>query len=211
MSKSVRNVEVHPTWVKAKKEIVEAGLLGKISHVELCCYYHMKAKGNPSVQAVPDFFDYDLWTGPAPLRPYTKLPHRGWWRAFMEYSNGIMGDMCVHMLDTARWMLDLGWPKRVSSTGGIYVQKEDASNTADTQTAIFEFDDLNCVWQHRSWGTPPDPDYPWAFFIYGEKGTLKGSVHRYDFIPRDKQADRIHMPVQYEREKFPEDLNRKGN
>ena len=35
----------------------------------------------------------------------------------MEYSNGIVGDMCVHMFDMVRWMLDLGWPRRISSSG----------------------------------------------------------------------------------------------
>jgi predicted dehydrogenase len=75
----------------------------------------------------------------------------------MEYGNGIMGDMCVHMFDTARWMLNLDWPKRITSEGGIYVQKEGKSNIADTQTATFEYDNFNCVWQHRTWGTPPDP------------------------------------------------------
>jgi predicted dehydrogenase len=123
----------------------------------------------------------------------------------MEYGNGIMGDMCVHMLDTVRWMLKLGWPKRITSTGGIYVQKEGKSNIADTQTAIFEYDGLNCVWQHRTWGTPADPDYPWAFVIYGEKGTLKGSTMRYDFIPHG-DGEKIHKDVIYEKEKYPEDL-----
>ena len=198
-----------PHLVDAKKKIVDPGLLGKVSHVEMCCYYHMKAKGNPTLQPIPDFLDYEMWTGPAPMRPFDGIPHRRWWRAFMEYGNGIMGDMCVHMLDTVRWMLNLGWPKSINSTGGIYVQKEDKSNIPDTQTAIFEFGELNCVWQHRSWGTPPDPDYPWAFFIYGDKGTLKGSVHRYDFIPRDKKAEIIHQDVVYEREKFPEDTTEK--
>ncbi len=65
-------------------------------------------------QPVPDYLDYEMWTGPAPLRPYDGLPHKRWWRTFTEYGNGIMGDMCVHMLDMVRWMLDLGWPKRVT-------------------------------------------------------------------------------------------------
>ncbi|WP_343704401.1 Gfo/Idh/MocA family oxidoreductase [Chitinophaga sp.] len=195
-----------PHLIDAKKNIVDAGLLGKVSHVELCCYYHMRANGNPPVQAVPDFLDYEMWTGPAPLRPYDGLPHTRWWRTFNEYGNGIMGDMCVHMLDTARWMLQLGWPKRISSTGGIYVQKEGKSNIADTQTAIFEYDDLNCVWQHRTWGTPVDPDYPWALKIFGDKGTLMASTMRYDFVPQGK-GEKIHKDVVYEKEKYPEDVN----
>ncbi|WP_215224118.1 Gfo/Idh/MocA family oxidoreductase [Echinicola shivajiensis] len=197
-----------PHLIEAKKQIVDKGLLGKISHVEMCCYYHMRANGNPEIKPVPEFLDYELWTGPAPLRPYDDIPHRRWWRTFMEYGNGIMGDMCVHMLDTVRWMLDLGWPTKISSTGGIYVQKEGKSNITDTQSAIFEYDELNCVWQHRSWGTPADPDYPWSFKLYGEKGTLSASVSRYDFVPQGK-GETIHGDVVYEKEKYPEDLKEK--
>jgi predicted dehydrogenase len=194
-----------PHLINAKKNIVDAGLLGKISHVEMCCYFHMRNNGNPAVEPVPDFFDYDMWTGPAPLRPYDGLPHIRWWRTFMEYGNGIMGDMCVHMFDAVRWMLNLGWPKRISSTGGIYVDKTGKSNIADTQIAVFEYDDLNCVWQHRSWGTPADPEYPWSFKLFGEKGMLFGSTMKYDFFP-EGNGEKIHQDVVYEKEKYPEDL-----
>lgn len=194
-----------PHLIDARKNIVEAGLLGKVSHVEMCCYYHMRNNANPPLEPVPAFLDYEMWAGPAPLRPYDGLPHIRWWRAFMEYGNGITGDMCVHMLDSVRWMLGLGWPRKITSTGGIYVDKSGKSNISDTQTAIFEYEGLNCVWQHRTWGTPADPDYPWAFFLYGEKGTLKASTMQYDFIPAG-DGDKIHKDVVYEKEKYPEDL-----
>jgi len=195
-----------PHLVEAKKKIIESGMLGKIGHVEVCCYFHMRANGNPPVTSPPDFLDYEMWTGPAALRPYDGLPHVRWWRTFMEYGNGIMGDMCVHMLDTVRWMLDLKWPTRITSSGGILVQKEGKSNIADTQVANFEYPGgLNVVWQHRSWGTPPDPDYPWALFIYGEKGTLKASTMSYDFIPQG-EGQKIHGECVFEREKYPEDV-----
>ena len=193
-----------PHLIDAKKNIVDAGLLGKVSHVEMCCYYHMRNNGNPAVQPVPDFLDYEMWTGPAPMRPYDGLPHIRWWRTFNEYGNGIVGDMCVHMFDTVRWMLNLGWPKRVSSTGGIYVQKEGKSNISDTQSALFEYDELNCVWTHRSWGTPADPAYPWSFKLYGDKGTLAGSTMAYDFTPVG-DGQKIHKDVVFEKEKYPED------
>ena len=199
-----------PHLMEAKKNIVDAGLLGKVSHAEMCCYYHMRANRAPEIEPVPEFFDYEMWAGPAPLRPFDGLPHRSWWRALMEYSNGIMGDMCIHMFDTVRWMLDLGWPKQITSTGGIYVQKESKATTPDTQTAIFEYDELQCVWQHRSWGTPADPEYPWCFKIYGEKGTLAGSVHKFDFYPQG-DGEPIHQDVLYEREQYPEDLTEKNN
>ena len=198
-----------PHWIAAKQQVVDAGLLGRVGLVEMCCYYPMRMNGRQPQKSVPDFLDYEMWTGPAPLRSYETLPHRGWWRAFMEYGNGIVGDMCVHMFDGARWLLDLGWPKRISSSGGIFVQKESESNIADTQTAIFEFEGFNAVWQHRTWGSAPDPDYPWALIIHGEKGTLKLSTMRGDFIPKGGNSKPIHFDCIYEREEYPEDLKEK--
>jgi predicted dehydrogenase len=194
-----------PHLVEAKQKIVDAGLLGNVHYAEMCCYYHMHSDANPPLQPIPSFLNYDMWTGPAPLRPYDGLPHRGWWRAFMEYGNGIMGDMCIHMFDAVRWMLDLGWPKSITSTGGIFVDKKGKSNTADTQTAIFAYDDMNCVWQHRTWGTPADPAYPWAFKIYGDKGTLSCDVWKYDFVP-EGSGSKLHGDLLWEKEKYPEDL-----
>ncbi|WP_333802148.1 Gfo/Idh/MocA family protein, partial [Sphingobacterium multivorum] len=191
--------------IDAKKRVVDSGLLGKVSHVEMCCYYHMRRNGNPPTQQVPEFLDYELWTGPAPLRAYDGLPHGSWWRTFMAYGNGITGDMGMHMFDTVRWLLQLKWPKSVSAKGGIYVQKEGKSTIADTQTALFEYEDLNCVWQHRTWGAATDPEYPWAFVIYGDKGTLKGSVMKYEFIPIG-EGETIRKDVILEKETFPKDL-----
>ena len=198
-----------PHLVEAKREIVDGGMLGKVGQVDMCCYFHMRANGDPPPAPVPDFFDYEMWTGPAPMRQFDVLPHVRWWRTFMEYGNGIVGDMCIHMFDTARWMLNLGWPKRVSSCGGIFVQTGGKSDITDTQTATFEYDDLNLTWQHRTWGEPPDPKYPWALILYGDKGTLKASTMSYDFIPADGKGKPIHKDVVYEREQYPEDLKEK--
>ena len=139
-----------PHLMEAKETIVDAGLLGEIAHAEVCCYYHMRNRSNPSDSQSPSNLDYNMWTGPAPMRPYNELCHPRGWRAFMEYSNGIVGDMCVHMLDTVRWMLGLGWPTSIVSQGGVLIDKKAKANTTDTQTACFDFNDLQVVWQHRA-------------------------------------------------------------
>jgi predicted dehydrogenase len=198
-----------PHLIEARDKVIKPGRLGKIAYAEICCYYHMRARGNPPDTAPPEHLDYDMWTGPAPMRPYNSLVHPRRWRAFMEYSNGIIGDMCVHMLDMVRWMLDLGWPKRISSSGGILVDKQSKANISDTQTATFDFGDIPVIWTHRTWGHAADPDYPWAAFIYGDKGTLKADVHKYDFIPRGKDKP-AHGEALYEYDKFPEDKTEKG-
>jgi hypothetical protein len=109
------------------------------------------------------------------------------------------------MLDTVRWMLNLGWPKRISSSGGILVQTEALANTPDTQNATFEFDDLNVLWSHRSWGTAPDPEYSWGATIYGDKGTLKLSILKYDFLPHGK-GEKLHGEALTEFDKYPDDV-----
>src|SRR5438270_6015361 len=193
-----------PHLVEARDSVLKQGLLGKIALVEIYCYYHMRAGENPPDTAPPEYLDYEMWTGPAPMRPYNKLVHPRSWRAFLEYGNGIVGDMCIHMLDMVRWMLGLGWPKRIGSTGGILVEKDSKANITDTQTATFDFGDLNIVWQHRTWGETPDPKYPWGATIYGDKGTLKASVMGYDFIPFGG-GETIHKEVKYELKEYPED------
>jgi len=126
----------------------------------------------------------------------------------MEYGNGIVGDMCVHMLDMTRWMLGLGWPTKIDSSGGIFVDKKSKANISDTQTATFEFKDLRVVWQHRSWGDAPDPKYPWGATFYGDKGTLKASVFGYDFMPASG-GQPVHKDVTYELDQYPEDKTEK--
>jgi predicted dehydrogenase len=197
-----------PHLVEARNDIIKAGKLGNVALVEIYCYYHMRARENPPDTAAPDYLDYEMWTGPAPMRPYNSLVHPRRWRAFMEYGNGIVGDMCIHMLDMVRWMLDLGWPKQISSTGGILVQKDSKANISDTQTATFDFGDTKVVWQHRTWGPPVDPKYPWGATLYGDKGTLKASVMSYDFTPNG-QGEAIHRDHLSELDKYPEDRTEK--
>ena len=198
-----------PHLVHARDRILREGKLGTIGLVEIYCYYHMRARENPPDQSPPAHLDYEMWTGPAPMRPYNSLVHPRRWRAFMEYGNGIVGDMCVHMLDMVRWMLDLGMPTRVSSSGGILIDKASKANITDTQTATFDYPDLKVVWTHRSYGDAPDPKYPWGATFYGDKGTLKASVMSYDFTPRAKGESPIHEDVVYELEEFPEDKTEK--
>ena len=103
-----------PHLIEARDRYLRAGKLGRIGLVEICCYYHMRNPSNPPDCKPPETLDYEMWTGPAPMRPYNPIVHPVGWRMFYEYGNGIVGDMCVHLLDCVRWMLGLGWPGKVS-------------------------------------------------------------------------------------------------
>ncbi|MBS1855368.1 MAG: Gfo/Idh/MocA family oxidoreductase [Acidobacteria bacterium] len=191
-----------PHLIEAR-EIVREGRLGTIGHVEIYSY----GGGRPSMAPpapVPEGLDWDFWTGPAPLMPYSPEIQRNW-RQFMAYGNGTIGDMGIHMFDMVRWFMGLGWPKRVSSFGGLRVLKGGKNDIPDTQTAMFDFDDVTVVWQHRRFGAAPDPAYTWGATLYGDKATLKAGVMGYDFIPMGRGAQPIHKDVTYELEQYPED------
>src|SRR5438067_8905632 len=198
-----------PHIVEARDTILKEEKLGKIGLVEIYCYYHMRARENPPDTKPPENLDWEMWTGPAPMRPYNKLAHPRGWRAFMEYGNGIVGDMCIHMLDMVRWMLGLGWPRRIDSTGGILVDKKSKANISDTQSATFDFGDLQVVWQHRTWGQANDPEYPWGATLYGDKGTLKVDVHKYAFTPLGQDRPTHQGKALFEYDKYPEDRTEK--
>ena len=169
--------------VNRAKEFLQSGALGTIGQVKTCCYYTMRATANPPDSPAPPTLDWDLWCGPAPLLPHNTVYHPRQWRAFNEFSNGIVGDMFVHMLDTARYLMGFGWPRRVTSTGGIYVQKSAKANVPDTQTIDLDYGAFNLTWDHRTYGAPDDPEFPWAVEFYGDKGVLKLDVDKWAFTP----------------------------
>jgi predicted dehydrogenase len=191
-----------PHLIEAR-DIIKEGKLGTVGLVEIYSY----GGGRPTQAEpapVPDTLDWNFWCGPAPMMTYSPEIQRNW-RAFMEYGNGTIGDMGIHMFDMVRWFMDLGWPERISSSGGIRVLKGGKSNIADAQTAMFEYKNLTVVWQHRRFGPSADPNYPWGATLYGEKGTLKAGVMSYDFIPAGRGAQPVHKDVTYELEQYPED------
>ena len=200
-----------PHLIEARDRIVREGKLGKIGLVEIYCYYHMRSGSTAPDTAPPENLDYDFWTGPAPMRPYNPIVHPRGWRAFMEYGNGIVGDMCVHMLDMVRWMLGLGWPASIASAGGILIDKKSRANITDTQEATFDYGDLKIIWQHRSWGSAPDPKDQWGATFYGDKGTLKANVNYYDYTPNGGGSGNkpVHVDVKLELDEYPEDRTEK--
>jgi predicted dehydrogenase len=110
-----------------------------------------------------------------------------------------------------RYFLELGWPRTISATGGILMRdKNSGANTPDTQTAIFDFDNVKVVWNQKNWGASPEPDpkYGWGATLYGDKGTLKISVYSYDFTPNES-GNAVHGDFLDEKQKYPQDEQHK--
>ena len=197
-----------PHLLEARDRYLLSGVMGKIGYIDIHSYYGSHRGFKPAGQ-VPSQMDWEQYVGPANWVNYHPDIHPRSWRHRREFSNGQTGDLCVHFFDLIRYFMGLGWPKRIASTGGSYMRPEGTNvNVHDTQNTLFEYDDLQVVWTQKNWGTSPDKDYPWGATIYGEKGTLKLSVWRYDYIPKNG-GEVIRRDCVEEREAYPEDLAHK--
>ena len=179
----------NPCYAEARDKYLRSGRLGNIGLVE--AYSYLPGRPTEVVRRTPPpaHLDYELWTGPAPLRPYQPVIESLGWRAFMEYGNGQIGDLGVHIVDYVRWMLGLSWPQSIQSTGGIYVDRESSANISDTQRSVLHYPNLDVSWEHRTWGTSPIPPRHWtdqwgARFMW-KNGTLNVSMLGYDYTPAD--------------------------
>lgn len=192
-----------PHLLEARDRFIKTGKLGKIGHVGVHSYMGASRPAPPGEPA-PDFIDWDMYVGPAPWREYSSQLHPRRWRLCPEFSNGQTGDLCVHFFDLVRYFLELEWPRSVAATGGIYM-RDDKSGLHDTQTALFDYPEMKVVWTQRNWGENPEPDHNWGAILYGDKGTLKLSVRRYDFIPKGK-GEPIRVDYVDESADYPEDV-----
>ncbi|MEO6002042.1 MAG: Gfo/Idh/MocA family oxidoreductase [Opitutus sp.] len=174
---------------EARDKYLRSGKIGQVGLIETYSYLHGRPNEVVHEGLPPAHLNYELWTGPAPMRPFNSILESKTWRAFMEYGNGQIGDLGVHMFDCVRWMMDLGWPTTISSTGGIYVDKQASSNISDTQRSVFRYTDLDVSWEHRTWGVAPIPQRDWtdiwgARFV-GTKGILTINLLGYEYTPAD--------------------------
>ncbi len=173
-----------------RKKYLDTGRLGKIAKVQTLYYGGGWRRKKWVETAVPEFLDFDTWTGPAPKLPYLIGDNSTNWRPFMEYGNGTIGDMAVHIFDRARFLLDLGWPEAVYATGGIYVHKDATPNIADTQKAIFQYPDIEVSWEFQDWGKSPIEAQhwtdQWGIWIHGSEGSLYITHLKYIFYPKGK-------------------------
>lgn len=153
-------------------EFIRSGKLGKVPMAKTWIGGARKSIGHKTDGPVPTGVDYDLWTGPAPLRPFNPNRFHYEWHWNWDLGTGEIGNNGVHGLDACRWLLDLDAPTRITSGGGKLFYDDDRQ-TPDTQVVSFDFPGATVVWEHRIWAPKPTGDYEsFGIALYGEKGTL---------------------------------------
>lgn len=124
--------------MEAIKKIREEQLLGDVYLSRGLCFKWRDTIGHTPVSPVPQGVDYNLWTGPAPLQPFTKNHFHYNWHWFWNYGNGDLGNQGIHQLDVARWGLGLGFPDKITAMGG-HVMFDDDQETPNILNCTFEY------------------------------------------------------------------------
>ena len=121
---------------------LQDGLLGDVYLSRGLCYKWRDTIGRASEEPAPAGVHYDLWTGPAPLKPFTKNRFHYNWHWIWDTGNGDIGNQGIHEMDIARWGLGVKFPNRVSAVGGHFMFDDD-QETPNTLTCAFQFDQPN--------------------------------------------------------------------
>jgi predicted dehydrogenase len=176
-------------------KFLKDGHAGKIGMVRAFVHYG-GGPGTPTPNSEPpQGLDWDMWCGPAPLRPFNARIHPRGFRSFLDYANGQLGDWGIHWMDQILWWTEEKYPKRIFSTGGRHI-KRDNTDAPDTQSVAFQFESFTAVWEHRQYaGNEAEKGENVGCYFYGTEGTFHmGWRDGWRFYPADKNKQVIHEP-----------------
>ncbi len=141
----------HRSWPFKVKAItaLQQGLIGKLYMSKALCYKLRPSIGHTPDTPTPPGLNWDLFLGPAPMRPFNEKRFAYYWHWFWDTGNGDIGNQGVHETGIARWALgDPAWPKTAMAFGGKFGIDDD-TETPNTLTAGFNYGDQQLVVEVR--------------------------------------------------------------
>jgi len=135
----------HGSQARSNPGLVEAihhvqdGTIGDVYLARAICYKWRNTIGHASPEPVPPGVHYDLWTGPAPMKPFTRTRFHYNWHWIWDTGNGEAGNQAIHEIDIARWGLGVGFPVMVSAMGA-HVMFDDDQETPNVLNATYYFE-----------------------------------------------------------------------
>ena len=166
------------------------GLIGNVYMARGLVFRWRPDIGNHPNEPVPTGLDYDLWTGPAQMRPFTRnLVHYNWhWQ--WDYGNGDVGNQGIHETDLCMWGLDVGLPEKITSMGGKFLW-DDCKEVPEVQTSIYHYPKEKKMIQFevRHWCTNLEDGAGVGNIFYGDKGymVVRGYDEYETFLGKDRE------------------------
>lgn len=160
--------------IKEAIQHLKDGLIGRVYMSRGLVYRWRPDIGNKGISQVPEGLNYDLWCGPARMRPFSKnLVHYNWhWH--WDYGNGDVGNQGIHETDLCMWGLGVNsLPERITSMGGKFLW-DDCKEVPEIQTSIYHYPKEKKIIQFevRNWCTNLEDGAGVGNIFYGDKGYL---------------------------------------
>jgi predicted dehydrogenase len=165
--------------------MIKDGTIGKLRKVNIWGNFDYGTGANIVADGpVPDGVDYDMWLGPAPLRPFNKSRFHGTWRHFWDYGGGLMSDWGVHLLDMGLWAKDLvEAPPQVLTYAANSSTEKKMRETFDTMTVVYPKKDYVINWDMTA-GVQQGPyEKLYGLAFIGESGTIVTDRSSYQVFP----------------------------
>ena len=141
----------HRSWPFKIRAIaaMQQGLIGKLYMSKALCYKLRPSIGHTPDSPTPPGLNWDLFLGPAPMRPFNEKRFAYFWHWFWDTGNGDIGNQGVHETGVARWALgDPIWPQSAVAFGGKFGIDDD-TETPNTLTAGFNYGNQQLVIEVR--------------------------------------------------------------
>ena len=180
-------------------ELIQAGAIGPVTEVRVWSPASYGGVKRPTeTPEVPKGLHWDLWLGPAPVRPYHPCYAPFWWRSWWEFGNGGLGDFGCHLMDLAFWALKLRHPTTIEAEGppvdaescpkGVIVNYQYAAR-GDLPPVKLTWYDGDKAGQP---GIPPDSKitpYKMGLLFIGKDGMLQADYGSRELYPIEKFKD----------------------
>jgi predicted dehydrogenase len=177
-------------------DFVQSGQLGSIRTVKVWCYQGwMKPAPLVADSAPPNGVDYNMWLGPAPIRPFNASRFHFNFRWFWDYAGGLMTDWGVHLLDYALLGMKAGEPKSIAALGGKFAYRDLAEETPDTLTTLYEFDGFNMVWDHAMGIDNGSYNRDHGIAYIGDNATLVLNRNGWEVLAEKGSKNKVAKPL----------------
>jgi predicted dehydrogenase len=174
---------------------LHTGRLGSVKLARAWVVHRRKPIPSKQDGVAPEQLDYRGWLGPAGERPYNLNRCHGNWRWFWDYGGGELAQWGSHLLDVARWGLQVQWPTRVTAVGGKYAF-DDAAETPDTLLVQYDYGERAIHWEHRLWSSHAPEGRSSAVAFHGTRGVLvidRGGWKVYDGEPAGGHGSSVDL------------------
>ena len=174
-------------------KLLQDGFIGKLHTARALCFRNRQSIGiKPDLPSPPPGIDWNMFLGPAPMRPFNENRFAYNWHWFWDTGNGDIGNQGVHEMDIILWGLGPVLPKTIMSSGGRYVWN-DQGETPNMQIATYDFGGYQAVFEVRNLPTNTEAELPMSGgsvvgnIFYGSDGVLAVSQRGFQVYKGDKR------------------------